>query len=185
MRWLQDGGTASVQPSLRLPRVWRTTGVVFTESNEARRVHITGLMNNSQHTSREYHFRIHNQIGRTTMKTKFFAPLLILGLAVTGVAGADSFDKLGWVDVQLVNSSGYTIRKLYLSPSDDTDWGRDLLGSGVLRSGYVETITTPPGRYDLRLVDADGNVCEISDVQMDEDRDVTLTRNGLLHCEGN
>jgi hypothetical protein len=40
-----------------------------------------------------------------------------------------------------------------------------VLGSDVLRSGY-------------------GDVFEVSDVEMDADRDVTSTRNGLLRCEG-
>ena len=136
------------------------------------------------------------------MNTRLLAVLLSLGLAVTGIANADAFDDLGRssyvfddfgssdafndlgpISVRVENGSSHTIKKLYLSASDDSDWGRDLLGSDVLRSGYEGTFLKTPGVYDLKLVDGNDRVCKVLNVEMTEDRSVTLTTASLLRCE--
>jgi hypothetical protein len=116
------------------------------------------------------------------MKAKVLGALMTFGLALSGVASADSLDDLGNVRFRLFNSSGYTIRELYLTRVGTRPW--DVLGSGVLEPGYAETITTAPGRYSLRLVDGDGDDCEVSNVDIHTDRSVTVTRDALLRCEG-
>ncbi len=120
------------------------------------------------------------------MRIKILCVLFGLS-AVMGIARADGLDDLtgNRVTVQLDNSSGYTIREIYLSPTSWTNWGRDLLGSGQLHSGYRETIEALPGTYDLRLVDTDGDDCILFNIQVRADRAITITRDALLRCERN
>ena len=47
------------------------------------------------------------------------------------------------------NTSGYTIERLYMSPSDTNQWGPDQLGRHVIQSGGRFTLTDiRPGVYD-------------------------------------
>jgi hypothetical protein len=65
----------------------------------------------------------------------------------------------GTASVQIVNQSGTTICYVYISPSTDTQWGDDQLGSGnVIAAGDSFTITDiPAGTYDFRADDCSGN----------------------------
>jgi hypothetical protein len=80
-------------------------------------------------------------------------------------------------DFTLVNSIGATIRYVYVSPSDVTDWGNDVLGADVLLPGRRMNITfsrVRPGTcyYDIKVVTnvrTEGvlksvNLCEMSTV---------------------
>ena len=41
----------------------------------------------------------------------------------------------GFQDFELINSTGYDIREVYVSPIDSRRWEEDLLGSSILPSG--------------------------------------------------
>lgn len=41
----------------------------------------------------------------------------------------------GAADFTLVNSTGYTLREIYLSPSSKNTWGNDRMGDGFLDNG--------------------------------------------------
>lgn len=53
---------------------------------------------------------------------------------------------------------------LYISPSSNSDWGGDWLGSGFLDSGNTLAITVEAGWYDLLAEDCNGNQTVESDV---------------------
>ncbi len=61
---------------------------------------------------------------------------------------------------QFYNQSGQTVEYLYLSPSQRSDWGRDILGSSVLYNGSAWNGSIRPNldgcRYDIRAVLEDG-----------------------------
>ena len=115
------------------------------------------------------------------MKTKIWCALVTFGLALSGIASADSLDDFARVKVKVINSSGYTIEELYLTRVGSIPTA-DILGSDVLESGYVETIMTSPGLYALRLVDSDGDVC-VRNINIRSDRIVTVTPEALIRCE--
>ncbi len=55
---------------------------------------------------------------------------------------------------ELANTSGQNIDVIQVSPVSSDDWGPDLLGQGVLATGYLVTVT-PGGegcRYDVRVI---------------------------------
>ena len=71
----------------------------------------------------------------------------------------------------LVNNSSHTIVEMYLAPSNDPDWGENIL-SGPLDPGMVADVTVADGLtvcdYDMYYVSAEGgeaedsqNICEL------------------------
>jgi len=63
--------------------------------------------------------------------------------------------------VTIVNNTGYTIWYVYISPSTDSNWGPDRLGSTqTIRSGQSVTLNIPDPtvtQYDIKVIDSDGD----------------------------
>jgi len=63
--------------------------------------------------------------------------------------------------VRVINNTGYLVRYLYLSPSSQTTWGNDRLGTSVLADGesFLLNILSrdPNDMYDVMLKDSDGD----------------------------
>jgi hypothetical protein len=94
------------------------------------------------------------------------------------------FDGPPTVSVRFANRSDLAIRSLYLSPTRDGDWEDDLLGTGTLAPGYNLRVSKALGRYDLMLVDEDGDRCVVRDIALRGNRTVDITSEALLNCEG-
>jgi hypothetical protein len=62
-------------------------------------------------------------------------------------------------DLVIENTGNITVCYVFISLTTDTEWGPDQLGeSDVIPSGSQFTITDiPPGSYDLRATDCEGN----------------------------
>jgi hypothetical protein len=87
--------------------------------------------------------------------------------------------------VTVVNDSGYTFYQIKLSRSNDSEWGRDLLGAGVLAPGYQLTVPNlGSGRYDLKVVDESRDVCVITGIDVYTSDTWRITPDILLSCEG-
>jgi hypothetical protein len=59
----------------------------------------------------------------------------------------------------IVNRAGQAIHEIYVSPTAQPNWGRDLLGTEVLPDGRGFAVRIPPAagcRQDVRVVYADG-----------------------------
>jgi hypothetical protein len=59
----------------------------------------------------------------------------------------------------LVNRSGQPINEIYVSPVNDRNWGRDLLGTEILPNGRAFPVRIAPSagcHQDVRVVYADG-----------------------------
>jgi len=66
----------------------------------------------------------------------------------------------GSSEVTVVNHSGETINYLYLSPSEASGWGDDLLGATLtLNAGASIIISCDPGMYDLKCELANYEYC--------------------------
>lgn len=83
----------------------------------------------------------------------------------------------------LINHSSYTIRSLYVSSTDDRNWGYDTLGARVLVPGYQATVRLYPGAYDVKLVDQDGDSCVVNNVDFTRSDSLDLNDTLLLACE--
>jgi hypothetical protein len=84
----------------------------------------------------------------------------------------------------VTNASSYGINRIYLSPSDDNNWGPDQLGRNVIGAGRTFTLTgIRPGEYDVRFVDEDGDSCILKNQNMFTNISWRLTNTWLLNCE--
>ncbi|MBO9588593.1 hypothetical protein [Devosia sp.] len=86
------------------------------------------------------------------MKTELLGAFAALAF-VAGVAPAAAQT----VEFTLINESSQALHYFYTSPSNDNNWGYDLLGdSGTLESGYNGTVTIGDGSeeciYDFKFV---------------------------------
>src|SRR3982750_1891905 len=80
----------------------------------------------------------------------------------------------------VTNSSKYDIHRLYLSSSEDRNWGPDQLGDYILKSGQKYTVTDiVPGEYDVKFVDEDGDECVLKNIQIFRNTSWELTTNWL------
>jgi hypothetical protein len=88
--------------------------------------------------------------------------------------------------VKVINQSKWDIHHLYLSPKNDNNWGPDQLGEAVITSGSSFTLTNIRcNRYDIKIVDEDGDECVIEDVSLCRDASYwKITNKNLLACEG-
>jgi hypothetical protein len=113
-----------------------------------------------------------------------FKPLAAAAmLCLTGVA-AQAADQ----DFALYNETGYTIDKVFVSPSGKTTWGSDILGTGQLGDGNKVNVTFKNGNtvceYDLKVVYDDDdtavwsslNLCDLSKIHLHYDRKAGVTR---------
>jgi hypothetical protein len=99
-------------------------------------------------------------------------------LALGGLA-APAQAQTGDPSFNLVNRSSRTIYEAYASPSSDSNWGQDRLGTNVVPAGRSFVIRLPQGEcmYDVRVVyDRQGgpaedrrnlNLCNITDLTFD------------------
>ena len=86
----------------------------------------------------------------------------------------------------LYNASQWNIRELYISPSQQSNWGEDVLGSDIWGSGgTVDVWNLDCGEYDMRMVDEVDDVCQIDNIYLcGNEGTVTLTDEILLGCQG-
>lgn len=87
--------------------------------------------------------------------------------------------------VRIKNASSWSIHKLNLTRFDATDWGPDQLGERTLTSGgALELHDIDCDTYDLRVVDQDGDICIVQDIDLClQDATWTLTNRELTGCE--
>jgi len=65
------------------------------------------------------------------------------------------------------NDSSWAINELYFSRSASKIWGKDQLGRKTVRNGDSFTLSDIPcGTYDVKLVDEEGDQCDIDKVQL-------------------
>lgn len=104
--------------------------------------------------------------------------LALLFAALTSAAAmADS-------TIQIVNQSGWELHEIYFSPTSQENWGDDHLGDQVLEQGDSLTLTgVESGRWDIRLVDEDGDECTLEDVHITESEQWVITEDDLLGCQ--
>src|SRR5688500_16665352 len=63
------------------------------------------------------------------------------------------------LDFELLNRTGLIIAELYVSPSNDDEWGADVLGKDILKAGESVEIEFSRGEttcnWDVKIVDED------------------------------
>ena len=115
-------------------------------------------------------------LGDLLMNKRLMGGLAALAFAASAVpAMAET------VEFQLINNSSYALHYFYTSPSNDNNWGGDLLGEdGTLEAGYNATVTIGDGEteceYDFKFVMEEGtelvvpkiNICELNSYTLND-----------------
>ena len=88
--------------------------------------------------------------------------------------------------IKVHNKSKWEIHHLFLSPTSEKDeWGPDQLGEAVIKTGGTFTLTDIEcNKYDIKIVDEDGDECVVTGVSLCDDAAVwNITDERLLKCE--
>jgi hypothetical protein len=98
--------------------------------------------------------------------------LVMVGFSVTA-AFADPRD------FTLINGTGRAIHEVYVGPSNEVDWGDDILGEDTLPDGASVNITfrrftQGDCLYDIKVVTEDGAEGELDQVNLCETNTVTF-----------
>ncbi len=96
---------------------------------------------------------------------------------VTGQGGgASGGGQPGTVTLTIVNNSGREIVQLYLVRQNSANWGPDQLGGQTIPNGSEFRITDiPPGYYDFRAVDANGqNIAIVEAINLNSNFTLTI-----------
>jgi hypothetical protein len=103
---------------------------------------------------------------------------LIVGLAFLAPMEAGAQSKQ---DFSLVNKTGYTIDKLFVSPTHSDDWQNDILGRGVLEDGDKVDITfsreAKTCNWDLKVVYTDNDTAVWTNIDLCSVSKITIRWN--------
>lgn len=112
----------------------------------------------------------------------FAVAVLAVVATFTVSTPASAADK---ASVKIKNNSKWAIHHLYLSSTSDEKWGPDQLGDEVINTGESFTLKNiDPDKYDVKLVDEDGDECVVGGVPLSGGTDVwNITDKDLLKCQ--
>ncbi|MDR1179328.1 MAG: hypothetical protein LBK44_02390 [Spirochaetales bacterium] len=84
----------------------------------------------------------------------------------------------------LLNSTGYEVTEIYVSPASSDDWGDDYLVNTTLDDGDSFSVTLPVPLsevdvYDFQFVDIDGDTYTLFDVSVKNGGTVEITDEDL------
>ena len=106
----------------------------------------------------------------------------ILGIMAAVVCAGAVASAQGKQDFTLVNKTGLTINELYVSPSNDDEWGEDVLGADILANGAKVEIEfarkEKACKWDLKIVDEDEDDIVWEDIDLCKASEITLKYEG-------
>ena len=106
----------------------------------------------------------------------------ILGVLAAVVATTVMATAQGKQDFTLVNKTGLTISEFYVSPSDDDEWGEDVLGRDVLMHNDKIDISfarkEKACKWDLKIVDEEGDSVVWNNFDLCKAEEITLLYQG-------
>ena len=87
-------------------------------------------------------------------------------------------------DITIHNESDWQLDHLFMSAVDKDEWGPDQLGEEVIATGEAFTLKgVPCATYDVKLVDEDGDECEVRSVDVCGDGGWKIESDDLLACQ--
>lgn len=110
--------------------------------------------------------------------------IIVLGSLLT-LFGSSAVFAASNSKVIVVNKSSWAIHEMYFSPTDETEWGEDQLGAQTIETGDQFTLTgIPCDKWDVKVVDEDGDECVVEKVGLCEDADRwVINDSDLLGCQ--
>lgn len=111
--------------------------------------------------------------------------LQVLGILFCLALGTPAF--AGYQDFDIVNKTGYDIYYVYVSASNDDDWGEDVMDEDVLEAGQTVHIrfsgSSNQDMWDIMVEDGDGNQTTWEGFDLSEVSKVTLYPKGRAEYE--
>jgi len=96
-----------------------------------------------------------------------FRRISMIGSLFLVFVAAPAFAEKTESKIVVVNKSAWAIHELYFSPTNQTEWGEDQLGKKTIKTGEQFTLTgVPCGKWDVKVVDEDGDECVVEDVAL-------------------
>ena len=89
--------------------------------------------------------------------------------------------------VHITNKSDWEIHHFYMQPSDSEAWGPDQLGGQTIAAngGTFVLNKIPCDTFDVKLVDEDGDECEVEGVDLcASQQGWVITSKDLVSCTG-
>lgn len=116
-----------------------------------------------------------------TIRTRTTLLASMIFIACSLPAFADKTDS----KVVFVNKSAWSIHEMYFSPTSDTEWGDDQLGKQTIDTGDEFVLSgVPCGKWDVKVVDEDGDECIIENVGLCGETDKWVIKDSdLLACQ--
>ena len=89
-------------------------------------------------------------------------------------------------DLVVVNKAETSIiHKLYIAPAKSDKWSEDKLQNQTIKKNGKFTIRDiPAGVYDLKVIDDDDDTCVVSNIDINQNKEWTLTDSVMLKCVG-
>ena len=116
-----------------------------------------------------------NTTTTTTANTAAPAPA---ASAPAGDSAAPSGTAAGQQDFTIINKTGHTVVSFNVSPTNENEWGPDILGQDVLNNGESAKITfsrdAAECMWDLKATYDDDDTTEMKKVNLCEVAEVTL-----------
>lgn len=117
---------------------------------------VIGVATFSHKEGQNLNFAVHRRHLQDLMKQMSGTPKRISTL------GPETLPSMNTPSISVVNNTGYSAFFIYISPSSSTSWGSDHLGEGILMNGNSASFRLPlplstTNRYDIRLIDSDGD----------------------------
>ena len=87
--------------------------------------------------------------------------------------------------VTIKNKSHWEIHQMYFSATSQDQWGPDQLGNHTIaaKGGSYTLTDIPCDKYDVRLVDEDGDECVVGHVGLCSDNEWVIKDDDLLSCQ--
>jgi hypothetical protein len=109
---------------------------------------------------------------------RFILTLAVLAAVATSPLAA----RQSKLDFTLLNKTGVSVDYIYVSPTNDDEWGDDIMGRDVLEHGEAVDITFSRSEkscmWDLKIKDEDGDEIEWSNLDLCKAEHITLNYEG-------
>ena len=117
-------------------------------------------------------------MSKSSLFGSFCSLLFVLAASPALAAKGDS-------KIIIVNKSSWAIHEMYISSTDDAEWGEDQLGAETIENGEQFTLTgVPCGNWDVKVVDEDADECIVEGVALCADTDKwVINDSDLLGCQ--
>ena len=123
---------------------------------------------------------------KTKLTTNIYRVLMLAAIvcALAALPLLSSAQPPQTASIHIVNNSNLEIRHIYLSPTDQDNWGPDQLNETVIRPGESQTLSNLPCTgAQVKVIGEDQNGCFLTTiVSCSEDAEWTISNTAAPDC---